>query len=151
MDIETTININSNLLNKINKASLSLNISMNKIITMLICKVINSKTFKFQMFTSVKYQTASDDVSWHTLHVSFNGDVYEKALDLRKILKMSVSFIVASAIERYLKDLLRDMIQNKNTDNNSNKYVFIPKNYKGLFFFTIFWNNPTKKIIKRYT
>ncbi len=151
MQIETTINIKLNLLLKITDVSAAYSTSLNRIITKLIYKLINSSSIKTKLFDTVKYQKTGDEVVWHTLHVSFSNDIYEKALDLRKVLKMSVSYIVARAIELYLEDLIKDLSKKNNTDKNLQDYVFISSKCNGLLCFSIFWTTPPKKILKKYT
>ncbi len=149
-DIETTINIKSTILESIINASLIMNLSMNRIITLLIIRMVHNRLLNIKMFTSVKYQDTGEDIKWHRLHVSFSTDVYEKALDLRKILKMSVSFIIAKAVENILSDIINDFLRTNKTDNYFRNYVFIPKFYRGVLYFTIFWEYPSDKIIKGY-
>ncbi len=149
-NIETTINIKSEIRDKIIKASSEMNISMNKIITMLIIRLVHNRSLKIKMFTSVKYQDTGEDIVWHRLHVSFTTDVYEKALDLRKVLKMSVSFIIAKAVENVLNEILDDYSKTKTTDNYCRNYVFIPNYNDGVLYFTIFWQYPLEEILKCY-
>ncbi len=63
----------------------------------------------------VKYQNRCPGSHWHKLHVCLREDEYEFARDLCKVWKMSVSFIVADAIERYLDELIEKMMVK--TDN----------------------------------
>ncbi len=149
-DIVTTINIKSEILGKITKASSKMNISMNRIINLLIIRLVHNKSLKLKMFTSVKYQETGGNIIWHKLHVSLTTDIYEKALDLRKVLKMSVSLIIAKAVEKYLQEIINDFFQTGKTDNYFQNYVFIPNFHKGTLYFTIFWAYPSDKILKRY-
>ncbi len=146
-DIETTINIKSMIMERIISASEVMNISMNRIITLLIIRMVHNRLLKLKMFTSVKYQDTGKDIKWHRLHVSLNTDVYEKALDLRKVLKMSVSFIIAKAVENILNDIINDFLKTNKTDNYFRNYVFIPKYHDGVLYFTIFWQYSPERII----
>ncbi len=150
MNIETTINIKLKTLNKITKASSAMNISMNKIIKLLIIRIVQNKKLKLKMFTSIKYQDTGEDIVWHRLHVAFSTDIYEKALDLRKVLKMSVSFIIAKAVENILNEIINDFLKTNNTDNYFRNYVFIPKYHDGVLYFTIFWQYPPDKILTKF-
>jgi hypothetical protein len=149
-DINTTLNVKSDILEKIIEASSSLKIPMSRIITLLIIRIVHSRSLKIKMFTSVKYQGTGDDITWHRLHVSFTTDIYEKALDLRKVLKMSVSFIIAKAVDNILQDIINDYFRTNGTDNYFRNYVFIPNYHDGVLYFTIFWQYPTDKTIKQY-
>ncbi len=149
-NIETTINIKSEILKKISDASFALSISINKLIRILIIRMAHNKTLKLKMFTSVKYQGAGKNIIWHKLHVSLTTDVYEKALDLRKVLKMSVSFIIAKAVENILDEIITGFLKTNKTDNYFRNYVFIPNFNNGVLYFTIFWEYPPDDIIKNY-
>ncbi len=116
-DIETTINIKSTIMERIIRASEVMNISMNRIITLLIIRMVHNRLLKIKMFTSVKYQNTGMDIIWHRLHISLTTDVYEKALDLRKVMKMSVSLIIAKAVEQFLHEIINDFRKTNNTDN----------------------------------
>ncbi len=149
--IDTTINIKSDLLTRITKATADHGISLNRIIAVLIYKSLKNCSIKIKLFNTVKYQETGDDIIWHTLHVSFTEDIYEKALDMRKVLKMSVSFIIARAIEVYLNDVIRELSDKTDTDNYIQEYVCISNKYNGFLNFSIFWSNQPDKIIKKYT
>ncbi len=141
MLIDTTINIKVHLLLRIAEVSNISGISLNKIIAIMINKLIINCPIKPKLFSTVKYQQAGDNIIWHTLHVSLDGDVYEKALDLRKVMKMSVSFLIAKAIELFLDQVIKDLSED-NTDKNSEEYVYISSKCNGLLNFTIFWISP---------
>ncbi len=149
MQIDTTINIKLDFLSKLAEISDAYAISINKIIALLLHKLMRNVLIKAKLFNTVKYQKTGDDIVWHTLHVSFTGDIYEKALDLRKMLKMSVSYIIARTIELYLDQIIKELTQN-NTDNNSQDYVFITCKCNGLLSFSVFWSNLSGKILKKY-
>ncbi len=149
-DIETTINMKSKIMDKIINASSIMNISMNRIITLLIIRIAHSGSLKIKMFTSVKYQDTGDDIVYRRLHVSFTTDIYEKALDLRKVLKMSVSFIIAKAVENILNEIIKDFLKTNRTDNYFRNYVFIPNYHDGVLYFTIFWQYPPDDLLKSH-
>ncbi len=150
MQIDTTINIKSDILSKIARESAALDLSINKLISILITRIINNCSIKAKLFSTVKYQHGGDDIVWHLLHVSFSADIYEKALDLRKLMKMSVSFLIAMSVQLYLKQIIQEFTQKENTDNNRKEYTYISGKFNDLLFFSIFWNSPPKKIIKKF-
>ncbi len=149
MQIDTSIYIKTGLLDRISEVSSNFNISLNRIIELLVLEMIYRKAFRIIMFSPVKYQASDDPINWHRLHVSFKEDIYEKALDLRKVWKMSVSYIIAISIERYLKEIIKNLISKKDADNCSHKYLLIPHKYRKLFAFTILWDKPPEKILKK--
>ncbi len=151
MQINTTINIKSSLLFMLSEVSGDHGLSINKIIMILIYKLLKNCSIKATLFNTVKYQRTVDDIAWHTLHVSFSGDIYEKALDLRKVMKMSVSYLIARAIELYLNEVINEISQKKHADNYLQEYAFISGKNKKSLNFTIFWHAPSKGTIKKYT
>ncbi len=50
----------------------------------------------------IKYQDRCRSQKSHTFHVYLHDDDYEYWLDLKKLLKMSVSLILAFAVNKYL-------------------------------------------------
>ncbi len=149
--IDTTIYIKLDLVYKLTESSSNNGIPINKIIVILINKLLSNCSIKATLFNTVKYQKSGNDIVWHKLHVSFSPDVYEKALDLRKLMKMSVSYLIARAIELYLDQVIKELFRKDNADNYSSEYVFISSKCRGLLYFTIFWRKPRKSMIKKYT
>jgi hypothetical protein len=99
----------------------------------------------------VQYQKDNDAVNWHRLHVSFSNYSYELALDLRKVLKLSVSYIISLAIVEYLDEIVESLcIKKKDIDNYLQNYVFISNDYNGVHYFTTFWGYPSEKILNKH-
>ncbi|MFC1668968.1 hypothetical protein ACFL20_01135 [Spirochaetota bacterium] len=143
--IETTINIKKNILDNIAQTSKVLGKSQTEIIVMLLKKVIDNENSKVQICRRIKYQSCDDKNNWHTLHVLFEQNEYEYFLDLRKLLKMSLSFIIANAAKKYLKDLLNGNF----TDNNRyQNYILSRENADGIIYWVLFWGIP--KNLKKY-
>ncbi|MCP4138271.1 MAG: hypothetical protein GY754_45335 [bacterium] len=169
MIINTTINFKVSILEKVNAAAETLDISRTRVIIKLLKKVMNEKNFSPRMAIAVQYQrlvpavdpdfdpdsvTDSDidpdsepvEDSWHKFHISFQEDVYEFCIDLRKFRKMSVSAIVAYAVANHLDSLLglpqEDPIP---TDNNRFKhYVISSSEMHGVVSWQLFWGLPEK-------
>lgn len=150
MIINTSINIKSDLFYRLIEAASNSGISSNKLISLLLLRVMRNGYSKPVLFNSVGYQRADKSTGWHCFHVSFKHDVYEAAVDLRKVRKMSVSFIVAQAIYEYLEEIIWELSKKKiSTDNYHISYIFIANNYDGGCSYTIFWGIPPKKILKK--
>ena len=153
MSIHTTFYIKSNLLVRLIAVSSSLNISVNSLVVMLIIKMIKRYIrSKPVIFSTVKYQKTDDDNSgWKIQHLSLDVDVYEKAVDLRKVFKKTVSLIIAIAIEKYLDEIVRELSNNKKSmDNYLHNYLFISSVTNGIFNFTIYNSIPPQKILKNH-
>ncbi|MBP7738700.1 MAG: hypothetical protein KA369_22180 [Spirochaetes bacterium] len=117
--METTLNIHVDIFRLINSAAKARGISRSDLIVTLLKKVMDDIANPSRLGKLVQYQEKSMPCEWRTFHVSLREDDYEYFLDLRKLLKMSVSLILAYAVKKYLK-----RIMNKNITDN---YLF--KNY----------------------
>ena len=139
--IETTINIHIKTMEKINKISSVCNISRNKVIKNLLKRVMDKELNSFPINRCVKYQKSDSKENWHKFHILLDVDEYEYFLDLRKLLKKSVSAIVAYAIEKYFKE----MINFKIIDNYLFKnYVIVKEIINDVITWRLFWGYPEK-------
>lgn len=100
--METTLNIHSDILEKINRAADKSGIARSEMILFLIKKAMDDIVNPENIGKMVKYQKRSKPVEWHTFHLQVRWDDYEYLLDLRKLLKMSVSLILAYVVSKYL-------------------------------------------------
>ena len=140
-NIKTTININKELLKDIAKVSHARGKSRSEIIIMLLKNIMDKESNRANIHRSIKYQKRDDKKNWHRFHICLKGNVYEYCLDLKKILKMSLSHIVAHAAKKYLKNLLYE----KNTDNYLFKnYVIAKEDADGIIYWKLFWGIPKK-------
>ncbi|MCP4130433.1 MAG: hypothetical protein GY754_05580 [bacterium] len=147
MLIKTTINFRIPVLEKINAAAESLGISRSKIIVRLLKMVMNEKNFTVEMCRAVQYQYPDPDPdNWHKFHISLNENDYEFFIDLRKLLKKSVSHLVAYAVEEYLDTVLGLTPEDpERTDSYRFKhYVISPSEVHGVISWQLFWGLPEK-------
>lgn len=137
--LETTININIDILNKIVRASRMGEISCSELIVLLIKKAMNDINNPARIGRLVRYQERRKADEWHALHVQLRMDDYEYLLDLRKLLKMSVSLILACAVKKYLDKMtscnLTDNYQHKN-------YIVIRELIDGIISWRFIWGFP---------
>ena len=143
MYLETTVNIKLELLNKLNNASTSLKMSRSQLAALLLGKAMKINKQAIKMFCRVKYQRSDNDTCWHKLHIVLKHDVYERCLDARKLRKMSVSLILACAIEELLDEIIRNFsVNGKLSDNYGSFYAIISDFVEGVCFFTIYHGLP---------
>lgn len=150
MNIITTVNIRDDLLTRMKTRKQELNISLNKIVNFLLLKALNWRKKSIKTFKSIKYQVKYENISWHKLHISMDNALYERCLDMRKLYKLSVSYILAICIKMYLDILSKKIIMAKGTDNYHNCYLLFSNTDKNVFSFTIFWSLPGENIIKKH-
>ncbi len=111
--METTLNIHVDIYKLINSAATAKGISRSELIVVLLKMVMDDIENPSTFGKLVQYQKKCMPDKWRTFHVSLREDDYEYFLDLRKLLKMSVSLILAYAVRKYLKKLI-----NKDTTDN---------------------------------
>jgi len=121
--METTLNIHVDIYKRIVDAAARKGLSCSELIVYLLKKVMDDMPNPSNLGKMVQYQKRSTPDEWHTLHVSLREDDYEYFLDLRKLMKMSVSFILACAVKKYLHGLINKKI----TDNYQFKNYILAK------------------------
>jgi hypothetical protein len=137
--METTINLHIDNLTKITHAAELCGISRSETIMLIIKEMMNHIPDADRIGNMVRYQNRSNPDEWHTFHIQVRMDEYEYLLDLRKLFKMSVSLIIAYAVERYLKKL----IKLKGTDNYRFKnYVVIREVVDSIICWRLYWGYP---------
>lgn len=137
--METTLNIHSDILGKINWAARSRRVSRSAMIMVLIKRTMDDVANSVRFGRMVRYQERSSPDAWNTVHVQLRMDDYEYLLDLRRLLKMSVSLILAYAVRKYLKEIM----QNKDTDNYQYKnYVLIKEALDDAICWRLIWGYP---------
>lgn len=140
MLIETTLHVNKRTLERINECAEKTRRSRTFIIKLLMQRMMNANRRMLKKNSRVKYQERSLKENWHSIHILLNEYEYEYYLDMRKFFKMSVSYILAYAVLRYLDKLLD---RNINTDNYSYKnYIFMMKAFDGTILWQIYWGIP---------
>ena len=107
MKIRTTVNILTETLEKIEHAAMYTGKSKNEMIILLIMEGLKNKETSIGSRKTVKYQVTAPKEEWEKSHLSVSGAEYEYLLDVRKFLKMSVSFLLAVAVREYLMSLIK--------------------------------------------
>ncbi len=142
MKIETTINIKKVVIERIDATAKMFSISRSKLISMLLKQVIEGKTTDKNRFFRVKYQKRDKKDMWKRPHIMLEPDLYEKNLDMRKLYKMSVSYIILVAYRKYFGAVVYELKNGISTDKNRRNYVCIGKKYGNIFSYTVFWDYP---------
>ncbi len=137
--METTLNIHTDIFRQIAKAARSNNITCSEMILYLIKKTARDISNPGRIGRLVQYQDRARPKEWRVFHVRVREDMYEYWLDLRKLLKMSVSLILAQAVKRYLNK----PIKINSTDNNLCKnYIILKKIVDSVVVWKFVWGFP---------
>jgi hypothetical protein len=137
--METTLNVHAETLKQISAAARTGGISRSRVIMYLMKRVMDDISKPDYPGRMVRYQKKGSPGDWHIFHLQVKEDDYEYLLDLRRLLKMSVSLILAGAVKKYL-----DEQKSKNfTDNCLFKdYVLVMDTINGVICWKLIWGFP---------
>jgi hypothetical protein len=121
--MRTTIYSDRVLLDKLKAAMAEVGLSKDELIHLLITRIINKNNFVPKPCRAVKYQGGGPEREWKTEHVNLEAEFYEKAHDLRRHFKYSVSWFIAFAIVNYLDELVNELKNPGNSENIPDNYV----------------------------
>lgn len=139
--IDTTINIDRDLQNRLEDAAGKTGISRMKIISCLMRRAGAGGMDRPRPWCQVKYQARRDKAHWKTAHVYLRGDEYEYFCDLKKVFKLSVSHIIARAIDYYLDEIVA--LLNGGTDNyHYHNYIFSTIRVHDVTCLVFYWGIP---------
>ncbi|MBN2158773.1 MAG: hypothetical protein JW807_05210 [Spirochaetes bacterium] len=137
--METTLNIHADILKKITLAAETCQMSRSEMILTLIKKIMDDVSQPARFGAPIKYQERNHEDESTTFHLVVREDDYEYLLDLRKLLKMSVSLILACAVKKYLGQPTQTLF----TDNNRYKnYVIVKEVVDSIICWRFFWGYP---------
>ncbi len=100
--METTLNLHASTLVSITAAARAKGVSRSALIRTLFKRIMNDMSDPDTIGIVVRYQGRRRPEEWHVFHLQVRPDEYEFFLDLKKLLKMSVSLILAIAVKKYL-------------------------------------------------
>jgi hypothetical protein len=146
MMVETTVYIHRNTLEMLNRGAAISGRTRTLLIKLLIRRMMRDNQKMLKSHSRIKYQKRDLKENWHRLHLVMNEYEYDYCLDMRKLFKMSFSFILAFAVNRYLDEIMNKSLDvNNNTDNYLYKnYILIKKTIDGVICWQIYWGIPKK-------
>jgi hypothetical protein len=150
MRIETTLNVHQDVLSQLIETSMMTMRSMSSIMAMVLHRITVDSCIMSRSFKRIQYQKRDRENNWKTVHVVVDSATYEYFLDMRKVFKMSVSLLLAIAVSKYLKDIINDLCNNKDTDNYlCRSYLISKKVIDGVSCFYIYWGIPGINHLKK--
>lgn len=139
--IKTTINIRMELLERLTEVSHVAGKSRTYLVKALLSRFIRKHRRMISAWTQVQYQERCAKKKWHHLHIVLKPVEYEYCIDLKKVCKLSVSRIVAYAIEHLLDELLCALQESGDNYRYSN-YIFSSFQIKGVVCWLFCWGIP---------
>ena len=151
---QSSIYIRDDLLSKLNNAANLLDMKRSRLIEALLIKFMDNTKGGEKTWKMLKYQKIDKGAGAAPICIFWRFDVYERSCDVKKAYKMSVSFVIAVAIENYLDELVREILDrlDKEGTYNYNTFYMINAHYhENSFIYTTVWNNPGPEILWKVT
>ena len=137
--MDTTLNIHADISRKIAGTMLSMGIRRSELVVLLLHRIMDETGHSVRMGRLVQYQKRRPKHEWRRIHVFVEADEYECFLDMRKLMKLSLSHILAIAVDKYLDEIVRE----KYSDNNRYKnYIIINEEIDAIPCWRLIWGNP---------
>jgi hypothetical protein len=150
MKIETTLNMHKDIKERIESASKRLRKSRTYVIRIILGKMLEDNKKLKRLWSPLKYQKSDIPENWSVFHLTLRQDEYEYCLDLRKVFRMSLSAIVAYAVDKYLDKIINTLSKDKYTGKTDN---YLYKNYiigheliDGVHTWRIYWGFTPRKL-----
>ncbi len=106
---ETTVNISAVAAGTLSLAAVRRGMSRRDLVSALMRRAAGRMEAYSGPRVTARYQQRRSGVEWRKLHVVMRRDEYDFFHDLKKLFKMSVSFIIGYAIEHFLDELIEEM------------------------------------------
>jgi hypothetical protein len=137
--MKTTLNIREEILNKIIQVAKIKGLTRSEMITVLLKQIMGDVRNPKPIGRLVRYQQRNRRGLWRTIHVTWRMDMYEYLQDLRRLLKLSVSLMLADAVQKYLGRLLKRTIADNYHFSN---YVLIKETIDNIICWRHIWGFP---------
>jgi len=142
MKIRTTANIDRDIIVRIRDAAEFYGVSTMELVHVLLKIMFQEKPFKLRFNCAVGYQGRRDRDRWICFHLELSQAVYESGLDMRKIMKLSVSYLLSYAVGVYMERAVEEIMSGYAKDNYPNIYIFTAKFTPKKSTYTVFHTLP---------
>ena len=143
MKIETTVYLESAMIEKLTASATEKGVSRSALISSL----MNRMALVYREYASplkgVRYQERDGGAAKRRLHVCLRPGEYEMFIDERKVFKLSVSFILAVAVERFLCDMV-DLIEKYGDNYRCQNYAIMHINIENVTAWVLYWGIPPR-------
>ena len=146
---QSTIFIKEDLLVLLMDAVDILKIKKSRLIEALLIKYMDENRIMEKEWEMQRYQRIDNGVSCKRICVFWRQDIYERGFEARRLFKMSISYIIAEAIEKYLDELINEMHGNSITYNYNVFYSIHRKEYPHTNINITIWGAPEPEILEK--
>jgi hypothetical protein len=150
--IETSANLDASTYERIIAAANDNQIHVRHIVHVLFKRMLLDIPLKNKVFSRVKYQERISGRKWKLFRLRLSEAMYEGCVDMRKLHKMSVSFILDVAVDLYLDRAIAELKgvcidEEMNPDNYMDFYGLIRITTPKASFFTALHLPPAPETI----
>lgn len=145
--IVTTANLDVHSYQRLISAHKESGIELYRIIHVLFKLIVNERGIKAKFFSRIKYQDRLPEGSWRQIHLYLNEGSYEACLDMRKVLKMSVSKILDYAVRIYLDRAIDELKRESSLDNYLENYIIFYTHSSKISNISIHFSLPADEFI----
>jgi hypothetical protein len=138
MSIETTININIGIDEKLSRAATRTGVSKKNLISSLLRRLSMDFEQIAVPWKRISYQKRDAGKKWKPVHLNLMPDEYEFFNDLRKGCKMSISYLVVYALDKYLDEVMNEICEGSDNYRYSN-YTLSYVIYDGIVCLIHYW------------
>ena len=121
-------------------------ISRSKLVVLLLKRVMKDHAALVRYDRAVRYQERKPVAQRIRLHVVVDLRDYEFFIDMRKLFKWSVSFLIAFAVQEHLDELMAKLADEKYDEYADNypyhHYLIIPEKVDSAICWKIYWGIP---------
>lgn len=144
--VETTVNLDAGSREALERASGLTGCAKSRLVADAMKRLMKGYGGLVRDGRSVKYQVRRGGREWRRLHVALEYRDYEFFIDMRKLCRRSVSFLVVCALNKHLDEIVELHIRNKYFEEADNypflHYIITHYVVPGAVCWTIYWGMP---------
>jgi len=111
MLVQTSFHIHVNIFNKLLRAEKRTGLPLLNIISEIMYQFAKDYRNNQIIQGTVKYQKRDTKDNWKRFRVALEPDDYELFTDMRKVMKRSVSYLIALAVKKYLNRIINKILK----------------------------------------
>ena len=143
MKIETTVYLEEETVERISAAASERGVSRSALIASLMKRMSLAHREYASASRRVRYRERDGEVVKRRVHVCVEKGEYELFIDERKVFKLSVSFIISIALERFLGEVL-ELIEVSHDTYRCQNYAIMQIDVENVPAWVIYWGIPTR-------
>lgn len=145
MITDTTICVFQDIFDKLDDAAERTGTSRSRVVSSLVNYASKKMRKLHGDWIRTRYQPRRADRKWRRMHIRVRRDEYGFFFDMKKVSGLSLSHIIAHAVEHYLDELL--ILMQKNTDNYRYRNYAINQIFiDDIECWVIYWGIPSRII-----